>query len=87
MQLFSGEKNTSLGFSNSPGSKILYWKEESIFGIRISRQNNISDLGANNITYVSGCTPMIFECIMKGKNGIDLMLDILNSNRYLSVTI
>lgn len=52
-----------------------------------SRRNNISDLGADNITYVSGCTPMIFKSIMSGKNGMDLMLDTLNSDRYSSIRI
>lgn len=52
-----------------------------------SRRNNISDLGADNITYVSGCTPMIFKSIMSGKNGMDLMLDILNSDRYSSIRV
>lgn len=52
-----------------------------------SRRNNISDLGADNITYVSGCTPMIFKSIMSGKNGMDLMLDTLNSDRYSSIRV
>lgn len=52
-----------------------------------SRKNNISDLGADNITYVSGCTPMIFKSIMSGKNGMDLMLDTLNSDRYSSIRV
>lgn len=52
-----------------------------------SRRNNISDLGADNITYVSGCTPMIFKSVMSGKNGMDLMLDTLNSDRYSSIRV
>lgn len=59
---------------------LVYWNVDS-------RQNNISDLGADNITYVSGCTPMIFECIMRGKSGIEFMLEILNNNRYSSVMV
>lgn len=59
---------------------LVYWNVNS-------RQNNISDLGDDNITYVSGLTPMIFECIMKGKSGIEFMLDILNNGRYSSIMV
>ena len=60
--------------------RLVYWNV-------CSRKNNISDLGADNITYVSGCTPMIFKMIMSGKNGMDLMLDTLNGNRYSSIRV
>lgn len=69
------------------------WKKEGytmpslVYWNVCSRRNNISDLGADNITYVSGCTPMIFKSVMSGKNGMDLMLDILNSDRYSSIRV
>lgn len=69
------------------------WKKEGytmpslVYWNVCSRRNNISDLGADNITYVSGCTPMIFKSVMSGKNGMDLMLDILNSGRYSSIRV
>ena len=69
------------------------WKEEGytmphlVYWNVCSRKNNISDLGADNITYVSGCTPMIFKMIMSGKTGMDLMLETLNNDRYSKVTI
>lgn len=84
---FSNKKDTLMESIRKEWAREGYEMPSLVYWNVNSRQNNISDLGANNITYVSGCTPMIFECIMKGKNGIDLMLDILNSNRYLSVTI
>ena len=56
--------------------KLIYWNVEA-------RQNNIPhDLGCGNISYVSGMSPTIFEAIMTGKTGLDLMYDKLNSERY-----
>ena len=47
-----------------------------------ARQNNIPMLGNGPISYVSGFSPSIFETIMSGKTGYDLMMDKLNSERY-----
>lgn len=38
-----------------------------------------------NVTFVSGYSPVLFEQIMTGKTGVDLMLDKLNSDRYKDV--
>ena len=54
--------------------KLVYWNVNA-------RNNTILDLGPN-VSYVSGCSPVIFEQIMKGKTGYDLMLDKLLSERY-----
>lgn len=53
---------------------LIYWNVQA-------RQNTILDDGPN-VSYVSGMSPVIFEQIMKGKTGLDLMLDKLNSERY-----
>ena len=50
-----------------------------------ARQNNIPMLGNGPISYVSGFSPSIFETIMTGKTGYDLMMDKLNSERYAAV--
>jgi hypothetical protein len=48
-----------------------------------ARQDNIpEDLGNGPISYVSGFSPSIFQTIMAGKTGYELMLDKLNSERY-----
>lgn len=47
-----------------------------------ARQNNIPMIGNGRISYVSGMSPTIFETIMSGKTGMDLMYEKLNSDRY-----
>lgn len=42
--------------------------------------------GTDGVTYVSGCSPVIFEQILTGKRGIDLMYDKLNSERYAPIS-
>ena len=56
--------------------KLIYWNVQA-------RQNNIpQDLGCGYVSYVSGFSPSIFETIMTGKTGYDLMIEKLNSQRY-----
>ena len=47
-----------------------------------ARQNNIPMIGNGRISYVSGMSPTIFETIMSGKTGMDLMYEKLDSPRY-----
>lgn len=47
-----------------------------------ARQNNIPMLGNGPISYVSGFSPAIFQTIMTGKTGYELMMEKLNSSRY-----
>ena len=54
---------------------LIYWNVNS-------RQNNIPMQPKNGISLVSGYSPVIFEQILSGKSGYDLMLDKLNSRRY-----
>lgn len=53
---------------------LVYWNVDS-------RHNTILDSG-DNVTFVSGCSPVIFQQVISGKKGIDLCLKILNSERY-----
>jgi hypothetical protein len=47
-----------------------------------ARQNNIPMLGNGPISFVSGFSPSIFETIMSGKTGYDMMMEKLDSERY-----
>lgn len=59
--------------------KLIYWNVQA-------RQNNIpQNLGCGLISYVSGMSPSIFETLMSGKTGYDLMMEKLNSERYACI--
>ena len=53
---------------------LIYWNVNA-------RHNTILDMGPN-VSYVSGCSPVLFEQVVSGKKGYDLMLDKLLSKRY-----
>ena len=58
---------------------LIYWNVDA-------RQNNVpEDLGCGLVSYVSGMSPSIFETILSGKTGYDLMMEKLNSERYAVV--
>lgn len=50
-----------------------------------ARQNNIPMLGQGRISFVSGFSPSIFETIMSGKTGYELMMEKLNTERYACI--
>lgn len=52
-----------------------------------ARQNNIPIIDKENVSYVSGMSPSIFEMIMTGKTGLDLILEKLDSERYSRVKV
>lgn len=54
--------------------KLVYWNVNA-------RNNTILDNGPN-ISYVSGCSPVIFESVLTGKCGVELMLEVLLKDRY-----
>lgn len=55
--------------------RLVYWNVEA-------RQNTILD-ESPDVSFVSGMSPSIFECIITGKNGYDLMIEkLVNSGRY-----
>ena len=54
---------------------LIYWNVNA-------RQNNIPMLGNGRISYVSGFSPSIFQTIVTGKTGYDLMMECLNKERY-----
>lgn len=59
--------------------KLVYWN--------VNARNNIilEDSNNDDVTFVSGCSPIIFKSVIEGKSGIQLMLDILNSEKYASI--
>ena len=54
--------------------KLVYWNVDA-------RDNTILDAGPN-VSFVSGCSPVLYEQIIRGVTGYDLMLDKLMSERY-----
>ena len=55
---------------------LVYWCVQA-------RADNVIPMQVKDgITFVSGFSPVLFEQIMKGKTGYDLMMDKLNSKRY-----
>ena len=57
--------------------KLVYWNVHA-------SKNTILDSG-KDVTFVSGCSPVIFEQVLTGVTGYQLMLDKLMSNRYETV--
>lgn len=57
--------------------RLVYWNVQA-------RQNTVLDSGPD-VTLVSGCSPVIFQQVLTGKTGIDLMLEKLNSERYAAI--
>ena len=57
---------------------LVYWNVEA-------RHNNIPMTVKDGVTFVSGFSPILFEQIMKGKTGYDLMMDKLNEERYACI--
>ena len=58
--------------------RVIFWNLDA-------RTNNIPAIGPG-FSYVSGFSPNMIECILGGKDGIDLMLEKLNSDRYKAIT-
>ena len=54
--------------------KLVYWNVNA-------RNDTILDSGPN-VTFVSGCSPVIFQQVLTGKTGFDLMLETLLNDRY-----
>jgi len=57
---------------------LVYWNVDA-------RHDNVPMTVKDGVTLVSGFSPVIFEMIMKGKTGYDLMMDKLNSERYACI--
>ena len=59
--------------------KLYYWNVDA-------RQNKILDDPNNpNVSFISGCSPIIFQSVIEGKTGYELMINKLNSERYANI--
>lgn len=56
---------------------IIYWN--------VNAENPTFPQLGEGISYVSGFSPAIFECILSDKDGIDLMLDTLGKEKYKNI--
>ena len=54
--------------------KLVYWNVDA-------RNSTILDSGPN-VTFVSGMSPVIFQQVLTGKTGYDLMIDTICADRY-----
>lgn len=54
--------------------KLIYWNVSA-------RHDTILDKGPN-VSFVSGCSPVIFEQVLTGKTGFELMMEVLMKDRY-----
>ncbi len=59
---------------------LVYWNVNA-------RQKNMPEVGKDGISYVSGCSPSIFKSVLTGKTGYELMLEVLNSERYSLIKV
>ena len=57
---------------------LIFWNVDA-------RQNNIPMIGNGPISFVSGFSPSIFQTIMTGKTGYELMMETLNKERYAEI--
>ena len=58
---------------------LVFWNVEA-------RQDNIPMRDNGRVTFVSGYSPVIYEMVMTGKTGLDLVMDKLNSERYAVIS-
>ena len=57
--------------------RLVYWNVDA-------RSNTILDSG-DLVSFVSGFSPVIFQQIIKGVTGVELMLQTLQSDRYKDI--
>ena len=55
--------------------KLIFWNVDA-------RSDNFAMEVKDGISFVSGCSPVIFKQVMTGKTAYDLMYEVLNSKRY-----
>ena len=77
--------NTLLESIAAKWAKEGYKLPQIIFWNLDARNNNIPAIGGR-FAYISGFSINMIECILSGKDGLDLMLEKLNSDRYKNIT-
>lgn len=59
---------------------LVYWNVDA-------RHNIFLEDSGNDVTYVSGCSPVIFKSVLTGKTGYDLFMEMVGNNeRYSNIT-
>lgn len=58
---------------------LIFWNVNAAYNANIPMKEE------KGITFVSGYSPVVFDMILKEKTGQDLMLDKLNSERYVNI--
>ena len=59
--------------------KLVYWDVNA-------RKDIFLEDSSNNVTYVSGCSPIIFKSVVTGKTGYDLFIEMVGRNeRYANI--
>lgn len=78
------ERNNTTLFENIAAKWARYGYEmpKLIFWNVNARHNNIPMIGNDCVSFVSGFSPSIFETIISGKSGYELMMEKLDSPRY-----
>lgn len=80
-RLTSADSNTYFESLKSKWAQHGYKLPNIIFWNLRSSQDNIPAIG-EGFSYVSGFSMNMIECILSGKDGYDLMMDKLNTERY-----
>ena len=57
--------------------KLVYWNVDA-------RNNTILDSG-DSVSFVSGCSPILFQQVVQGVTGVELMMRILDGERYKDI--
>lgn len=57
---------------------LVYWNVNA-------RHDTFLEDAGNDVTYVSGCSPVIFKSVLTGKTGYDLMIETLTAERYNAI--
>ena len=79
------EVNSDLEKIKKQWSAAGYQMPQVIFWNLNARENHIPAIG-DGFSYVSGFSPSMIDCILSGKDGYDLMLEKLLSQRYAAIT-
>lgn len=62
-----------------------YQMPRLVFWNVAARNDNIPMKDNGRVTFVSGYSPVIFDMVMTGKTGLDLVMEKLNSERYACI--
>lgn len=82
---FSNQRNSLMEDIQKKWERAGYKMPNLIFWNVDARQNNIPMKLKNGVTFISGFSPSIFQQLMSGKTAMDLVLEVLMSERYAQI--